>query len=219
LKLFLDTADVDEIRRGARLGVVKGVTTNPSLAAKAGVGGMEAYKDAVQEIASIIDGPISIEVISTDVEGMITEGKDYVTWISKPWIKLPSTPAGFEAMKVLSDEGMEINQTLCFSVNQALLGAQAGATAVSPFVGRMDDIGQRGMDLVAEIVTIFRQYDIKTEVLAASIRHALHCVEAARAGAHIATIPYSVLEQMTQHPLTDIGVARFLEDWEKSKQG
>ncbi len=217
MKLFLDTADVDEIRRGARLGVVKGVTTNPSLAAKAGVGGMEAYKDAVQEIASIIDGPISIEVISTDVEGMITEGKDYVTWISKPWIKLPSTPAGFEAMKVLSDEGMEINQTLCFSVNQALLGAQAGATAVSPFVGRMDDIGQRGMDLVAEIVTIFRQYDIKTEVLAASIRHALHCVEAARAGAHIATIPYSVLEQMTQHPLTDIGVARFLEDWEKSK--
>ncbi len=219
MKLFLDTADVDEIRRGARLGVVKGVTTNPSLAAKAGVGGMEAYKAAVQEIASIIDGPISIEVISTDVEGMITEGKDYVTWISKPWIKLPSTPAGFEAMKVLSDEGMEINQTLCFSVNQALLGAQAGATAVSPFVGRMDDIGQRGMDLVAEIVTIFRQYDIKTEVLAASIRHALHCVEAARAGAHIATIPYSVLEQMTQHPLTDIGVARFLEDWEKSKQG
>lgn len=219
MKLFLDTADVDEIRRGARLGVVKGVTTNPSLAAKAGVGGMEAYKDAVQEIASIIDGPISIEVISTDVEGMITEGKDYATWISKPWIKLPSTPAGFEAMKVLSDEGMEINQTLCFSVNQALLGAQAGATAVSPFVGRMDDIGQRGMDLVAEIVTIFRQYDIKTEVLAASIRHALHCVEAARAGAHIATIPYSVLEQMTQHPLTDIGVARFLEDWEKSKQG
>ena len=219
MKLFLDTADVDEIRRGARLGVVKGVTTNPSLAAKAGVGGMEAYKDAVQEIASIIDGPISIEVISTDVEGMITEGKDYVTWISKPWIKLPSTPAGFEAMKVLSDEGMEINQTLCFSVNQALLGAQAGATAVSPFVGRMDDIGQRGMDLVAEIVTIFRQYDIKTEVLAASIRHALHCVEAARAGAHIATIPYSVLEQMTQHPLTDIGVSRFLEDWEKSKQG
>jgi len=219
LKLFLDTADVDEIRRGARLGVVKGVTTNPSLAAKAGVGGMEAYKAAVQEIASIIDGPISIEVISTDVEGMITEGKDYATWISKPWIKLPSTPAGFEAMKVLSDEGMEINQTLCFSVNQALLGAQAGATAVSPFVGRMDDIGQRGMDLVAEIVTIFRQYDIKTEVLAASIRHALHCVEAARAGAHIATIPYSVLEQMTQHPLTDIGVARFLEDWEKSKQG
>ncbi len=219
MKIFLDTADVDEIRRGARLGVVKGVTTNPSLAAKAGVGGMEAYKAAVQEIASIIDGPISIEVISTDVEGMITEGKDYVTWISKPWIKLPSTPAGFEAMKVLSDEGMEINQTLCFSVNQALLGAQAGATAVSPFVGRMDDIGQRGMDLVAEIVTIFRQYDIKTEVLAASIRHALHCVEAARAGAHIATIPYSVLEQMTQHPLTDIGVARFLEDWEKSKQG
>lgn len=219
MKLFLDTADVDEIRRGARLGVVKGVTTNPSLAAKAGVGGMEAYKAAVQEIAFIIDGPISIEVISTDVEGMITEGKDYATWISKPWIKLPSTPAGFEAMKVLSDEGMEINQTLCFSVNQALLGAQAGATAVSPFVGRMDDIGQRGMDLVAEIVTIFRQYGIKTEVLAASIRHALHCVEAARAGAHIATIPYSVLEQMTQHPLTDIGVARFLEDWEKSKQG
>ena len=216
MKLFLDTADVDEIRRGARLGVVKGVTTNPSLAAKAGVGGMEGYKAVVQEIASIIDGPISVEVVSPDVEGMITEGKEYATWIPNPWVKLPSTAAGFEAMNALSREGIEINQTLCFSVNQALLGAQAGATAVSPFVGRMDDIGQRGMDLVAEIVAVFRQHGIKTQVLAASIRHAFHCVEAAKAGAHIATVPYPVLAQMAKHPLTDIGLDRFLEDWRRA---
>ena len=216
MKIFLDTANVDEIRQGARFGVVKGVTTNPSLAAKEGVGELEAYKTTVQEIASIIDGPISVEVISADVEGMITEGKDIVSWIPNPWVKLPSTPAGFEAMKVLSDENIRINQTLCFSVNQALLGAHAGATAVSPFVGRLDDIGHDGMALVEEIVSIFKHYGIKTQVLAASIRHALHVVEAARAGAHIATIPYNVLTQMTKHPLTDIGATRFIEDWEKA---
>ena len=219
MKIFLDTANVDEIRQGARFGVVKGVTTNPSLAARAGVGGREAYKTAVQEIASIIDGPISIEVTSSDVEGMITEGKDIATWIPNPWVKIPSTTVGFEAIKVLADEGISINQTLCFWVNQALLGAQAGATAVSPFVGRLDDIGHDGMKLAGEIVSIYRAYDIKTQVLAASIRNALHCVEAARVGAHIATIPYNVLVQMTKHPLTDIGASRFLEDWEKAAKG
>ena len=151
MKLFLDTANVDEIRQGARFGVVNGVTTNPSLAAKEGVSGLGAYKETVQEIASIIDGPISVEVISTDVEGMITEGKDIAGWIPNPWVKLPSTSAGFEAMKVLVGEGIKINQTLCFSVNQALLGAQAGATVISPFVGRLDDIGHDGMELVKEI--------------------------------------------------------------------
>lgn len=219
MKLFLDTADLNEIRHGARLGVISGVTTNPSLAAKAGLGGIEGYKDAVQEIATLVDGPISIEVLSTDVEGMVTEGEDYATWISHPWIKLPSTSSGFEAMKILSQQGIEINQTLCFSVNQALLGAQAGATAVSPFVGRLDDIGQNGMDLVSDIVSIFRIHNIKTQVLAASLRHALHCIEAAKAGAHIATLPYSVLEQMVKHPLTDLGVARFLQDWNTANSG
>ena len=219
MKIFLDTADVDEVRRAARLGVVKGVTTNPSLAARAGVGGMEGYKAAVQEIASLIDGPISIEVVSDSVGGMIAEGMDYATWVPNPWIKLPSTATGFEAMNILAQDGIQINQTLCFSVNQALLGAQAGAAAVSPFVGRIDDIGQRGMDLVADIVAIYRIYGIETQVLAASIRHALHCVEAAKAGADIATLPYSVLEQMIKHPLTDAGVDRFREDWQSANRG
>ena len=219
MEFFLDTADVDEIRRGADLGVVSGVTTNPSLAAKAGVGGgIEAYKSAVEEISKIIDGPISVEVVSTDVEGMVTEGKDIANWIPNPWVKVPSTPAGFQAMSMLSAQGIKINQTLCFSVNQALLGARAGATAVSPFVGRLDDIGQNGMALVAEIVAIYIRYGIKTKVLAASIRNTLHCLEAARAGADIATVPNSVLMQMTQHPLTDIGVERFLADWKKAAE-
>ena len=209
---------MDEIRQGARFGVVNGVTTNPSLAAKEGVSGLGAYKETVQEIASIIDGPISVEVISTDVEGMITEGKDIAGWIQNPWVKLPSTPAGFEAMAVLVGEGIRINQTLCFSVNQALLGAQAGATVVSPFVGRLDDIGHDGMELVKEIGSIFRKYEIQTMVMAASIRHAMHCIEAARAGASIATIPYNVLSQMAKHPLTDIGVSRFVEDWGKARK-
>ena len=221
MQIFLDTASLDEIKQGARLGVVKGVTTNPSLAAKVGIGGFKAYKAAVQQIASIIDGPISVEVVSTDLEGMITEGKDISTWIPNPWVKLPSTSTGFEAMRVLAGEGIKINQTLCFSVNQALMGAQAGATVVSPFVGRLDDIGQRGMDLVAEIAEIYRKYrdrGITTMVMAASIRTPLHCIEAAKAGADIATIPFVVLNQMSKHPLTDIGVARFLEDWRKASK-
>jgi transaldolase len=216
MEIFLDTANIDDIRKGASLGVVKGVTTNPSLAAQAGVSGVESYKVAVKEISKFVNGPISVEVVSTDVEGMITEGKDIATWIPNPWVKIPSTPAGFQAISALSKEGIKINQTLCFSVNQALLGAQAGATAVSPFVGRLDDIGLNGMDLVREMVSIFRSYGIETKVLAASIRHALHCLEAAKAGADIATIPYNVLMQMTKHPLTDIGVTRFLEDWRKA---
>lgn len=219
MKFFVDTADVDEVRRASRLGVVSGVTTNPSLAMRAGVKGMGEYREAVEEIASMVEGPVSIEVVSEDVEGMITEGKEYATWIARPWVKLPSTAAGFEAMKALSEEGIEVNQTLCFSVNQAMLGAQAGAAAVSPFVGRIDDTGQRGMDLVEEIVSIFRSYGIKTQVLAASIRHPLHCVEAARAGADIVTAPCAVLEQMVNHPLTTVGVEQFRQDWEKASGG
>ena len=198
------------------MGVISGVTTNPSLAATEGIGDSESYKAAVQEIADLLDGPISVEVVSQDAAGMIAEGRDIAEWIPNPWVKIPSTTAGFEAISVLSRDGIKINQTLCFSVNQALLGAQAGSTAVSPFVGRLDDIGQEGMELVAEIVSLFRDYQIETKVLAASIRHPLHCTLAARAGADIATVPFKILSQMAQHPLTDAGMTRCLADWEKA---
>ncbi len=212
----MDTANIAEIREGAELGVVSGVTTNPSLAAKEGIGGRDSYRTAVQEIADIIDGPISVEVVSTDAPGMIAEGRDIAEWIPNPWVKIPSTPEGFKAISVLARDGIKINQTLCFSVNQALLGAQAGSTVISPFVGRLDDIGQEGMALVQEIVSIYRQHGISTLVMAASIRHTLHCTLAARAGADISTIPFGVLKQMAQHPLTDAGLSRFLQDWEKA---
>ena len=214
--MFLDTANIQEIRDAARLGVISGVTTNPSLAASQGIGDRESYKAAVREIADIIDGPISVEVVSQDSAGMIAEGREIAGWISDPWVKIPSTAEGFEAIAKLAQDGVKVNQTLCFSLNQAVLGAQAGSTAVSPFVGRLDDIGHEGMDLVAEIVSIYRHYEIKTKVLAASIRHSLHCHLAAKAGAHIATVPYKILMQMVQHPLTDAGLARFLADWEKA---
>ena len=216
MKLFLDIANIQEIRDGVRLGVISGVTTNPSLAASEGIGSRENYKVAVQEISDILDGPISVEVVSLDAEGMVAEGREIAEWIPNPWVKIPSTAAGFEAISTLAHDGIKINQTLCFSLNQALLGAQAGSTVVSPFVGRLDDIGQQGMDLVKEIVEVFKTQNIKTEVLAASIRHTLHCTMAAQAGAHIATLPYKILLQMVQHPLTDSGVARFLADWEKA---
>ena len=216
MKLFLDTANIQEIRDGVRLGVISGVTTNPSLAASEGIGNREKYKIAVQEISDILDGPISVEVVSLDADGMVAEGREIAEWIPNPWVKIPSTAAGFEAISTLSHDGIKINQTLCFSLNQALLGAQAGSTVVSPFVGRLDDIGQQGMDLVKEIVAVFKTQNIETEVLAASIRHTLHCTMAAQAGAHIATLPYRILLQMVQHPLTDSGVARFLADWEKA---
>ena len=216
MKLFLDTANIQEIRDGVRLGVISGVTTNPSLAASEGIGSRENYKVAVQEISDILDGPISVEVVSLDAEGMVAEGREIAEWIPNPWVKIPSTAAGFEAISTLAHDGIKINQTLCFSLNQALLGAQAGSTVVSPFVGRLDDIGQQGMDLVKDIVAVFKIQNIETEVLAASIRHTLHCTMAAQAGAHIATLPYRILLQMVQHPLTDSGVARFLADWEKA---
>ena len=216
MRLFLDTANIQEIRDGARLGVISGVTTNPSLAATEGIGDRESYKTAVQEIADMVDGPISIEVVSTDSAGMIAEGREIAEWIPEPWVKIPSTIDGFEAISTLSKDGIKVNQTLCFSINQALLGAQAGSTVVSPFIGRLDDIGHEGIELVAEIVDLFEKQHIETQVLAASIRHTLHCTMAAQAGAHIATIPYRVLLQMVQHPLTDAGLDRFISDWKKA---
>ena len=216
--MFLDTANVEEVRQGVRWGVVSGVTTNPSLAAKEGIGEIGDYRQAVLEICQLVDGPVSAEVLSTEAEGMIEEGWELASWHSNVVVKLPSTPDGLEAMATLSRQGVTINQTLCFSVNQAILGAQAGAGFVSPFVGRLDDEGHDGMAVVADIVAIFRQYGISTKVLAASIRHPLHCVAAAKAGADIATIPYKVLTQMIHHPLTDVGVARFTQDWQRAIQ-
>ncbi len=219
MKLFLDTANIDEIRMGAELGVISGVTTNPSLAAKEGIGGAAGYRAAVQEIADIIDGPISVEVVSTDAPGMIAEGRDIAEWIPNPWVKIPSTEEGFKAISVLARDGIQINQTLVFTVNQALLGANAGSTVVSPFVGRLDDIGQDGMALIQDIVAVYRQQAVETKVMAASIRGARHCVTAAAAGADIATIPYNVLTQMIKHPLTDAGLSRFLQDWQQASGG
>ena len=213
MRLFLDTADVDQIRQVVKLGVVSGVTTNPSLVAKAGR--TTDYKSAVIEICSIVNGPVSAEVLSQETESMIQEAKEIASWSPHVVIKIPCTASGLEAISALSKDEIKTNLTLCFSPNQALLGALAGATYVSPFVGRLDDIGEDGMELVADIVQLFERYGLATEVIAASIRHPMHCVVAARVGAHIATVPYSVLMQMVNHPLTTIGIDRFLSDWQR----
>lgn len=210
MRIFLDTANIDEIREASKLGVIRGVTTNPSLLAKERTADMKAV---VQEIASIVDGPISAEVLSLEPEAMIREARQVSSWASNVVVKIPMSEAGLEAISVLSSEDIKTNLTLCFSLNQALLASAAGATYVSPFVGRLDDIGQDGMQLVIDIVNMFDHFRISTQVIAASIRHPLHVVAAAKAGAHIATIPLGVLKQMTRHPLTDIGIARFAEDW------
>lgn len=210
MRIFLDTANIDEIKRAARLGVISGVTTNPTLMAKeTGVG----FEEAVREICSIVDGPVSAEVTSLEAEGMIREAMQIATWAPNVAIKIPITETGLQATKKLSQEGVKTNLTLCFSANQALLAALAGATFVSPFVGRLDDVGHDGMEVVADIVDIYSRYGIETRVIAASIRHPLHVIAAAKVGAHIATVPYKVLLQMIQHPLTDVGVKKFLEDW------
>ncbi|MCX5998314.1 MAG: fructose-6-phosphate aldolase [Chloroflexi bacterium] len=213
MRLFLDTADVDQIRHGVKLGVISGVTTNPTLVAKAGRTG--DYKSAVVEICSIVSGPVSAEVLTQDTESMTGEAREISSWSPHAVVKIPCTAAGLEAVSVLSKENIKTNLTLCFSSNQALVGALAGASYVSPFVGRLDDVGQDGMELVGEIVRLFEHYGLATKVIAASIRHPMHCVAAARVGAHIATVPYSVLMQMISHPLTTIGIDRFLEDWRR----
>jgi transaldolase len=213
MRLFLDTADIDQVRQAVRLGVISGVTTNPSLVSKAG---WTDYKSAVQEICSLVNGPVSVEVLSQEAESMIREAKAIATWSPHVVIKIPVCAAGLEATSVLSKDNVRVNLTLCFSLNQALLGALSGAAYVSPFVGRLDDVGQDGMELVADIVKCFDHYKMPTQVIAASIRHPLHCVVAAKAGAHIATVPYSVLMQMINHPLTTTGIARFLEDSQRS---
>ncbi len=212
MRIFLDTANIDQIKQAAKLGIISGVTTNPSLMSKEGTAD---YEKVVKTICSIIPGSVSAEVIAEDTESMIKEARIKASWAPNVTIKIPATIEGLEATSTLSKENIEINFTLCFSVNQALLAALAGATYVSPFVGRLDDIGYDGMQVVKDIVDIFKHYELPTQVIAASIRHPQHCVAAAKAGAHIATIPYNILMQMIRHPLTDVGVARFLADWQR----
>jgi len=213
--IFLDTANIDQIREAASLGIISGVTTNPSLVSKEGTAD---YESVVKTICTIVDGSVSTEVLAEDGEAMIEEARVKASWAPNVAVKIPITADGLKATSALSRENIRINMTLCFSVNQALLAALAGATYVSPFVGRLDDIGHDGMQLVADIVEMYRYYDMPTKVIAASIRHPLHCVAAVKAGADIATVPYNVLMQMIRHPLTDIGIARFLEDWRRVSQ-
>ena len=212
MKIFLDTANVNEIKEGVALGVVDGVTTNPSLAAKE----KRPFRPLVEEICAIVPGDVSLEVVAADYEGMIKEGQELAQVAPNVVVKVPLTADGLKAVKYLSGKGIRMNQTLCFTAPQALLSAKAGATYISPFLGRLDDIAHVGMDLVRDICEIYRNYGFKTQVLAASIRNPLHVVDAAKAGAHVATMPYAVLQQLMKHPLTDIGLKKFLEDWEKS---
>ena len=211
MKFFVDTANVDEIRKANDMGVICGVTTNPSLIAKEG----RVFEEVIAEIASIVDGPISGEVkaTTTDAEGMIKEGREIAAIHPNMVVKIPMTVEGLKAVKVLHAEGIKTNVTLIFSAAQALLAARAGATYVSPFLGRLDDISMPGIDLINEITEIFMMHDIQTEIIAASIRNPIHVIDCAKAGADIATVPYKVLEQMTKHPLTDQGIAKFQADY------
>ena len=211
MKFFIDTANLKEIQEAASLGILDGVTTNPSLIAKEG----KPFKETILKICEIVDGPVSVEVTATDAAGMCEQAREYAAWHKNVVVKLPTTRDGVKACRCLSQAGIPTNLTLCFSPNQALLVAKAGAAYVSPFVGRLDDISHVGMDLVRQVIQIYKNYNFKTQVLAASLRHPLHVVEAAMAGAHVATLPFKVLDQMFNHPLTDRGLDQFLKDWGK----
>jgi transaldolase len=213
VKFFIDTANLKEIREAAELGVIDGVTTNPSLIAKEG--GVD-FKQHIAAICESVQGDVSAEVTSLDIEGMLREGREYARIAPNVVVKCPLTSDGLKATKRLTDEGIKVNVTLCFSAAQAILAAKAGAAYISPFLGRLDDIGQNGLELLAEIVEIYSNYDWPTQVLAASIRHPIHVIEAARMGTHVATMPFKVIEQLIKHPLTDKGLEQFLSDWHKS---
>jgi transaldolase len=210
MKFFLDTANVKEIQEAASLGLLDGVTTNPSLVAKEG----RSFKEMLVEICNIVDGPISAEVVSLEADAMVKEGKGLAKIHKNIVVKVPLIAEGLKATKRLAAEGIKVNVTLCFSPTQALLAAKAGAWCVSPFIGRLDDISSNGMELIRQILTIYRNYDFKTQVLVASVRHPQHVVEAALAGGHICTMPFSIFQQMVKHPLTDSGLKKFLADWE-----
>jgi transaldolase len=213
LKFFIDTANINEIKDAASLGVLDGVTTNPSLVAKE----KRDFKDLLLEICSVVNGPVSAEVISTTKDEMLKEARELASLHSNIVVKIPLIKEGLKAVKQLTSEGINTNVTLCFSPTQALLAAKAGATYISPFIGRLDDISTSGMDLINQVVTIYRNYGYETEVLVASVRHPLHVVEAAMIGADICTMPFKVIDQLIKHPLTDIGLEKFLADWNKQK--
>ena len=213
MKFFIDTANINEIKEAAALGILDGVTTNPSLVSKEG----KDFRKLLDEILKIVDGPVSAEVISTDYEGIIKEGRELSKIHKNIVVKVPLIKEGLKAVKTLTSEEINVNVTLCFSPNQALLAAKAGATYISPFVGRLDDISTSGMDLISQIVQIYRNYNYKTEILVASVRHPLHVVEAALMGADVCTMPFDVINKMFNHPLTDIGLEKFLGDWKKLK--
>jgi len=213
MMLFLDTGNIKEIKEAASWGVLDGVTSNPSLVAKEG----RSFKELLKEICTIVDGPISAEVVTVEAEAMIKEGKDLASVHKNIVVKCPLTPEGLKATKALTSEGIRVNVTLCFSPTQALLAAKAGAWCVSPFVGRLDDISEHGMGLIQDIVTIYRNYQFKTKVLVASVRHPQHVIEAAKLGGDICTMPVAVFKLLVQHPLTDIGLKKFLSDWEKQQ--
>jgi len=214
MKIFIDTANLDEIKEAVSMGVIDGVTTNPSLVAKEG----RDFKTLLKEICAVVDGDISAEVVATDLEGMLREGRDLAKIHDNIVVKVPLIKEGLKAVKQFAAEGIRTNVTLCFSPNQALLAAKAGAYIISPFVGRLDDISSDGMGLIQQILTIYENYSFDTQVLVASIRHPMHVVESAMMGAHIGTMPFSVITQLIKHPLTDIGLERFLADWKKSQK-
>jgi transaldolase len=211
MKFFIDSADIAEIKEAASMGIIDGVTTNPSLVAKTG----RRFRDSLMEICDVVRGPVSAEVLSTNVDGMMKEARELAALRPNIVVKIPLLPDGLKAVKQCAEEGIRTNVTLCFSATQALLAAKAGATYISPFVGRLDDVSADGMAVVADIIEIYENYGLDTQVLVASVRHPVHVLEAAKLGAHVATCPLSVLLQLTRHPLTDAGLARFLADWEK----
>ncbi len=214
MKLFLDTANVKEIYEAANLGILDGITTNPSLVVKEG----RSFKEMLQEICKIVDGPISAEVVSIEADAMVKEGRELAKIHKNIVVKVPLIPEGIKATKKFASEGIRVNVTLCFSPTQALLAAKAGAWCVSPFIGRLDDIASDGMGLIRQILTIYKNYDYKTFVLVASVRHPQHVVDAALAGGHIATMPFSIFQQLFKHPLTDSGLKKFLDDWKAKGQ-
>lgn len=214
MKFFIDSGDTAEIKQANDMGIIDGVTTNPTLVAKTG----KNFESLIKEICAIVDGPISAEVTALDAPGMISEGKKLAEIHKNVVVKVPLTEAGLVATKAFTKQGIKTNVTLCFSANQALLAAKAGATFISPFIGRLDDVSFNGMELIRDIKTIYDNYNFKTEILAASIRHPVHVLEAAKIGAHVATCPLKTLQQLVKHPLTDNGLKQFLADWEKRKQ-
>jgi transaldolase len=213
MKFFIDTANINEIKEAAAIGILDGVTTNPSLVAKEG----KDFRALLDEITKIVDGPISAEVISTDYDGILKEARDLSSIHKNIVVKIPLIKEGLKAVKTLSDEGIKVNVTLCFSPTQALLAAKAGATYISPFIGRLDDISTSGMDLISQVVQIYNNYNFETQVLVASVRHPMHVAEAALIGADVCTIPFEVINKLFNHPLTEIGLEKFLSDWKKLK--